>query len=263
MGVMQRAFCGMIAIGLCAIIGTGIAEAEIFGGENVRATFKGRLTPHALPRSSSLPVALRMEGGLISTNGKEPPRLLRIAIAINRHGRLSTVGLPVCPLRSLEATTTQQALAACSGALVGRGRFTAHIALPSQAPFPAAGKMLVFNSVLHGRHVMLAHIYGTSPVPTSRVLVMTYQRSSGGTFGTTLSFQMPNLTVNWGYATSFRLTLHRNYTYRGRPRSLISASCPAPKGLGIVLFTAAKGTYYLGDGRKISRVLEGTCAVSR
>jgi len=260
---MRRTFWGVITTAVCVIVGAGSAQAGIFSGENVRATFKGRLTPNALPRTSSLPVALRMEGALISINGREPPQLLRIAIAINRHGRLSTTGLPVCPLRSIEATTSKEALAACHEALVGRGQFTAHIAIPTQAPFPAHGKMLVFNSVLHGRHVLLAHIYGTTPVPTSRVLVMTYQRSSAGTFGTTLTFHMPNLTVNWGYATGFRLTLQRRYTYRGRPRSFISASCPAPKGLGVVLFTAAKGTYYLGDGRKISRVLEGTCAVRR
>ncbi len=260
---MQRTFGGVIALTLCAILGTGIAQAGIFSGANVRASFDGGLTPHVLPRTSSVPVSLQMEGSLTSTDGREPPRLRRMAIAINRYGRLSTAGLPVCPVRVIEATTTKQALAACREALVGSGRFTAHIAIPSQAPFPARGRMLVFNSVLHGRHVVLAHIYGTDPVPTSRVLVMTYQRPSPGTFGTTLSIRMPNLTVNWGYATGFRLTLHRRYIYRGRPRSFISASCPAPRGLGVALFAAAKGTYYLAEGRKVSRVLEGTCTVRR
>ncbi len=258
---MRRTFRGMVALTTCAILGTGIAQAGIFGGENVRASFVGRLTPHALPRAGSVPVALRMEGALESTNGQEPPRLQRMEIAINRFGKVSTIGLPGCPVRLIESTTTKQALAACRNALVGSGRFGAHITIPSEAPFPAHGKMLVFNSVLHGRHVILAHIYGTDPVPTSRVLVMTYQRKSPGTFGTTLSILMPDLTVNWGYATSFRLTLHRLYTYRGRPRSFISASCPAPRGLGVALFTAAKGTYYLADGRQLSRVLEGTCTV--
>ncbi len=261
MCILRQAFWGVVALATCAILATGIVQAGVFGGANVRASFEGRLTPHALPRAGSVPVALRMEGALISTNGREPPRLLRMAIAINRHGAVSTIGLPVCRVGSIEATTTRQALAACREALIGSGRFTAHIAIPTQAPFPAHGRMLAFNSVLHGRRVILAHIYGTDPVPTSRVLVMTYQRRSPGTFGTTLSMQMPNLAVNWGYATSFRLTLHRLYTYRGRPRSFISASCPAPKGLSVALFTAAKGTYYLAEGRQISRVLEGTCTV--
>jgi hypothetical protein len=258
---MQRTFWGTVGLATCAILATGIAQAGIFGGANVRASFEGRLTPRALPRAGSVPVSLRMEGALISTNGHEPPQLQRLAIAINRHGTVSTHGLPVCRVGSIEATTTTQALGACREALVGTGRFTAHIAIPTQAPFPAHGRMLAFNSVLHGRRVILAHIYGTDPVPTSRVLVMTYQRRRPGTFGTVLSMQMPNLTVNWGYATSFRLTLHRLYTYRGRPRSFISASCPAPRGLGVALFTAAKGTYYLTDGRRLSRVLDGTCTV--
>ncbi len=259
---MQRTFWGMVGLATCAILATGIAQAGVFGGANVRASFEGRLTPRSLPRSNPVPVALRMEGALMSTNGQEPPQLQRLAISINRHGTVSTIGLPVCPLGSIEATTTKEALAACREALIGNGRFTAHIAIPTQAPFPAYGRMLAFNSVLHGRRVILAQIYGTNPVPTSRVLVMTYQHGSPGTFGTILTMQMPTLTVNWGYATGFRLTLHRRYTYRGRPRSFISANCPAPRGLGVALFTAAKGTYYLADGRQVSRVLEGTCTVS-
>ena len=258
---MRRTLQGVIACAACVFLGVGLAQAGIFSGVNVRASFDGRLTPRALPRAGSAPVALQMKGALISTDEQEPPQLLRLAIAINRHGRVSTTGLPVCRVRSIEATTSEQALATCHKALVGAGRFTAHLAIPSQAPFPAEGKMLAFNSVLHGRRVVLAHIYGTDPVPTSQVLVMTYRHPGPGAFGTILSMRMPNLAVNWGYATGFKLTLHRRYTYRGRQRSFISASCPAPRGLSVALFAAAKGTYYLADGRTVSRVLDGTCTV--
>ena len=248
---MQRTFLGTVGLAICAILATGVAQAGVFGDANVRASFEGRLTPRALPRANPVPVALRMEGALMSTNGQEPPRLQRMAIAINRHGTVSTIGLPVCPIGSIVATTTTQALATCREALIGSGRFTAHIAIPTQAPFPAYGRMLAFNSVLHGRRVILAHIYGTDPVPTSRVLVMTYQRKNPGTFGTILSMQMPNLTVNWGYATGFKLTLHRLYTYRSKLRSFIAPTAPPRGGFGVALFTAAKGTYYLADGRQV------------
>lgn len=245
----------------CALAAAAIAQAGIFGGANVRATFDGRLIPNALPRGGSVPVALQLEGALTSVNGEEPPQLQRIAIAINRFGVLSTAGLSVCPAGLIKSTTTKQALAACREALVGSGRFTAHIEIPTQAPFPAHGKMLVFNSRLRGRPVFLGQIYGTEPVPTSQLLVITHRRLRPGPFGTVLSIQMPVVTAKWGYATGFRLTLHRRYTYRGRPRSFLSANCPAPRGLSIALFAAAKGTYYLADGRTISRVLKGTCTV--
>lgn len=237
------------------------ANGEVFGGANVRASFNGWISPHALPRGSLIPVSLHMAGALSATEGQEPPQLQRLTIAINRNGRVSTAGLPTCRKNLIESSTTKQALAVCRPALVGSGTFTAHIGIPTEAPFPARGRMLAFNSVLHGKRVILAQIYGTEPVPTAQVLVLNFLRSGGGSFGTTLSVQLPTVTENWGYATGFQLTLHRSYNFHGRSRSFISASCPAPRGFGSALFTAAQGTYYLADGRAITRNLQGTCKV--
>jgi hypothetical protein len=251
----------LVALAGCLTSFSAAAHAEVFGGVNVRASFNGWITPHALPRRSVIPVSLHMAGALSATEGREPPQLQRLTIAINRNGRVSTAGLPTCRLDLIRSTTTKQALSACRPALVGTGTFTAHIGIPTEAPFPARGRMLAFNSVLHGKRVILAQIYGTEPVPTAQVLVLNFLHSGGGSFGTTLSVQMPTLTENWGYATGFQLTLHRSYNVRGRNRSFISASCPAPRGFGSALFTAARGTYYLADGRAISRNLQGTCKV--
>jgi hypothetical protein len=259
-GPIALAACA-VGLALCLALGVGLGRAEVFTGPNVRASFHGWLTPHVLPRTHPAPVALHMAGELHAIGGREPPQLQRLTVEINREGRLSTAGLPLCPLHSIKASTTKQALAACRSALIGAGRFTAHILIPDEAPFPAHGKVLAFNSTLHGRPVILAHIYGTKPVSTSRVLVLSIQRSHSGTFGTTLSVQLPKIAVNWGYATGFRLTLHRSYLYRGVPRSLISASCPAPRGFTSASFLAAKGTYYLADGRRLTRFLYGVCKV--
>lgn len=252
----------LAALAACTIFGAGLARAETFTGPNVAASFAGWLTPHALPRNGLAPVALHMRGALQAVGSREPPQLERVTIAINRNGKLSTAGLPVCRWRLIQTTTTAQALKACRAALVGRGSFTAHIALPSQAPFPARGRMLAFNSILGGRRVILAHIYGTEPLPTARVLVLRFLRRGNGTFGITMTVRLPTATVNWGYATGFRLTLRRRYTYRGRQLSFLSAGCPAPRGFPGASFTAARGIYYLADGRRISRLLHGTCTVS-
>lgn len=244
-------------------LGSPPGRAEVFAGPGVRASFRGWLTPQALPRTQTAPVALHMAGALQAIEDREPPELERVTISINHEGRLSTVGLPLCRLASIRASTTKQALAACRPALIGAGRFTAHIAIPSEAPFPARGKVVAFNSTLHGRPVILAQVYGTEPVPTSRILVMSILRRREGAFGTRLSVRMPNVAVDWGYATGFRLTLHRTYSYAGKRRSLISAGCPAPRGFGAASFLAAEGTYYLADGRRITRFLSGRCTVAR
>jgi hypothetical protein len=237
------------------------AQAEVDGGANVRVNFSAWLTPRALPRSEPAPVTLHLSGSLTTSDGREPPALRRVTVSINRYGRVSTKGVPACPRGALVATTTGQALTACRAALVGDGAFTAHIAIPEQAPFPSRGRVLALNSMRHGRPVVLAHIFGRDPVPTSQVLTMSFRRARRGRFGTTLSLTMPKVGDDWGHVTGFELNLHRRYRYRGRARSVISASCPAPNGFDSAVFAAARGTYFLADGRTINRVLTGSCRV--
>jgi hypothetical protein len=121
--------------------------------------------------------------------------------------------------------------------------------------------MLAFNTVLHGHPSLAAHVYGTKPVPTSQVLPMTFRRSAHGSFGSTLDVEMPRIGPDWGYVTGFALTLERRYVYRGRELSLLSASCPAPKGIREAPFKAARGTYRLDGGKTLTRILSGTCRV--
>jgi hypothetical protein len=239
------------------------SHADTFGGANVRAKFTGWVTPRALPREVARPIALHLRGSLSTTDGRLPPQLRRLEIAINRLGRVSTVGLPTCRRREIEASTTRSAMDRCGDALVGRGHFTAHIEVPTQAPFPARGQMLAFNARERGRRVIVAHIYGTDPVPTSQVLTLRFGRRESGTYGTTMSVEMPVVAEDWGHVTGFRLDLERRYTYRGRERSLLSARCPAPEGTRSVAFSAAKGTYHLADGRELSRIVVGRCRVAR
>jgi hypothetical protein len=123
--------------------------------------------------------------------------------------------------------------------------------------------MLAFNALAGGRRVILVHVFGRDPVPTGQVLTLRVRRSRGGTFGTVLAMKMPDLAANWGHVTGFSLALHRLYRFGDRRRSLISASCPAPNGFNSAVFPAARGTYFLGDGRTIRRLVSGTCRVVR
>lgn len=242
---------------------TAVARGDVVGGANVRATFDGWIEPRALPRDHAKPISLHVRGRLRTTDGRLPPQLRRVEISINRHGKVSTAGLPTCRRGALVASTSRDALRRCRGALVGSGRFTAHIEVPEQAPFPSVGRMLAFLGREDGRRVIYAHIYGVDPVPTSQLLTFRFKRPEGGAFGTRMVVELPKVGEDWGHVTGFRLDLHRRYSFRGHERSVINARCPAPAGARSALFTAARGTYYLADGRRLSRIVVSRCLVER
>jgi len=224
----------------------------------VRVSFDGKLTPHALPRHGSAPVGIAVDTRISSTNGGTPPQLRRIAIEINRVGRLNAKGLPVCEEREIQPSTTAGASAACRRALVGEGHFAAKVRLPQQSPFPSSGKVLAFNGRLHGKPAILAHIYGTQPIPTSYVLPFSI-RDSRGTYGTVLETSLPRATGNWGYVTGLEMTLHRSFRYRGRQRSYLSAGCPAPAGFPAAVFPLARTSFDFAGGMKLVSVLNRNC----
>jgi hypothetical protein len=197
---------------------------------------------------------------ITTTNGSDPPQLRQIQIAINANGHFDPTGLPVCPLEEVQPSTTQNALAACRSSLVGEGLFEAKVLLSHQSPFPSQGKVYAFNSTIGGRPAILAHVYGTKPVPTSFTLPFVLHKSKG-TFGTTLVASLPEVTGNSAYVTGISLNLFRRFTYKGRQRSYISAGCPAPKGLPGATFPFARAGLSFKGGKRVSQTLVRSCGV--
>ncbi len=253
---------GALIAALGAILVLGVAQADVITGGNVTVTFSGKMSPRILPRVRSEPISLRVEGSVDPIDDRRPPALSRLVVAVNRHARLTTKGLPVCLPGALHALTTKRALARCRPALVGAGHFTAHIDVPEEAPFPSAGRALVFNSRLHGRPALIAHVYGANPAPTVEILPLVIgHEKEGGSYGLTFSATMPNVGEEWGYVTGFDLALSRTFRFQGRTRSLLSANCPAPSGISTAPYKVARGTFYLSNGQIRSRVLSGSCRV--
>jgi hypothetical protein len=251
---------------LAALIASGAARADTVTGDNVRIGFRAWILPQALPRGDPSPVSLRFTGRVHPLGEQRPSALRRVTIQVNRHAVFSTRGLPRCRRSRLVATRTSEAVALCGPALIGSGRFRSHIDIPEQAPFPAVGRVLAFNTTLHGHRAVALHISGIDPVPTTTVLVATLTGSgpTPGQFGSELTIEMPTIGDEWGYVTGFDLTLHRRYRYRGRAMSVVRASCPAPAGFDRVPFKAARGIFELADGQTLTRTLSGSCrAASR
>jgi hypothetical protein len=257
----MRARVVLLLAVLSCLATVSLAGAETVQRGHLRVNFEGALSPRALPRAGVAPVKVEVGARIGTTNGTTPSQLRQITIAINRYGRFDPTGLPVCELHDIQPTTTADALAACRGSLVGEGNFSAKVLLTGQAPFPSEGKVFAFNSVLHGRPAILAHVYGTEPAPTSYTLPFELKRAAGGVYGTLLTASLPQVTSNSGYVTGLSMTLGRNFSYRGERRSYLSAGCPAPKGFPGATFPFARATFGFGGAETLTSTLTRSCKV--
>jgi DNA-binding beta-propeller fold protein YncE len=230
--------------------GPSASASEVIQSGGVRVSFQGGLSPRRLPRRGRASVRASVGVKISPQDGRRPPQLRKIEIAINRNGHFSPSTMPVCRIDEIQPATTAAALAACRRSLVGDGTFSARVLLPQQAPFPSKGKVYAFNARWHGRPAILAHVYGTEPLPISYTLPfeLVPQR---GTFGTLLRASLPPVTANSAYITSIDLTL-------GRGRYL-TAGCPAPAGLHDALFPFARASLTFAGGRNLGETLTRSC----
>lgn len=243
-------------------VAASLAPAELTQRGDLFVSFSGGIAPTALPRNSRAPISVRVAGVVKTLSGERPPALRQIKIAINRNGQLDTRGLPICRKRQIEASTSEQALLTCGPALVGGGSYLAKTAFPEQLTFPSAGRILAFNSVVGGRRAILAHIYGTEPLPIARIIVFHIQHA-GGAYGTLLTGSLPATVNHYGYVKRLSLSLHRAYVYRGQRHGYISASCAAPPGFPGAVFPFAHASMTFADGRTLGSTLTRSCKVKR
>lgn len=237
-----------------------LAQAELTARGDLFVRFSGGIAPNALPRDARAPISIAIAGTVRTLSGERPPALRGISIAINQGGRLDAQGLPLCHQSQIEPSSTEEALARCGDALVGRGSYAADVAFPEQQAFPSEGRILAFNSIVDGKRAILAHIYDPDPVPITRIVVF-HIRERAGTYGTVLTGFLPAAENRWGYLKRISLNLHREFVYRGQPHSYLSAACDAPAGFPGATFSFARASMRFADGRTLSSVLTRSCRV--
>jgi hypothetical protein len=257
----KRAALVTALLSLCLLL-AAIAHAELVERGNLFVKFEGGIAPTALPRQARAPISVRVDGTVRVLSGERPPALRHISIAINRGGILDTTGLATCRRSQIEPATSQQALEACRPALVGEGRYVGALALPEQERFPLQGRILAFNAIVNGQRAILAHVYGSDPVPNSRIIVFHIRRTHG-TFGTVFSAALPARLNRSGYLKKISLELRRNFVYRGQKHSYLSAACAAPVGINIASFPFSRVAMTFADGRQLASTLVRTCRVQK
>lgn len=252
----------VMLVALCLLtVGVPIAPAEKVGSEGQVAAFNAKLSPSRLPRHRLAPVLIRTEGEFEATPENHLAQLKSLEVAVNRHGKLFTKGLPICRLNELVASTTKAALAACKGALVGHGRLRATSFFPEQPTAQFKATVLAFNGRRKGGGTRIfLHVHGSVPAPYTVVIPIEVRRTRG-TFGTSFFARMPGFARRWAYLTKFRFVIGRRFMAGGKEQSFLRASCPAPQGFDGAAFPFARATYRFLTTKTLRTTLVGDCHV--
>jgi hypothetical protein len=256
---MKRLLALPVLLTVLAVLGITASQAEVLQRGNLRVKFDADFDPHSLPRQHAAPVEIEIHGSIATTDGSHPPPLNWLEVELNRNGRLAATGLPICSAPLLQSTSTEQALSRCGAAIVGNGAFKAEVALGGD--IPAQGKIIAFNSRLHGRSALLLHFFARVPVRFTLVVPLTIGRKSSGEFGTVLRTHVPRLAGGLGSITQLDLTIGRRYSVAGEARSYVSAACSAPPDLGAAVFSFARARFRFESHPVIRSKLVKSCIV--
>jgi hypothetical protein len=235
-----------------AVVAAGLALLAAGGAAGDRGTRQehcvgvlcvgddGGIAPTKLPKHGSAPVTARIDGEIITRDGSHPPALQDLEADIDHTIEVDAVGLPTCKKKQLEASSSATARKVCGDALVGSGTTEVEVAFPEQKPFRATGPLLLFNGGVHGdTTTVFLHAYVDVPAPTAVIVRATVTRIHQGRYGLLLKAHVPKVAGGAGSATAFDLKIGRRYTYKGRKKSFLTASCPTGSWLtkGNLLFS--------------------------
>jgi hypothetical protein len=206
------------------------------------------------------------------------PELSGIRFEISRDVVLQTSGLPSCPITALYSES-YEANGTCAGSLVGRGTVISEFTLPGQAPATIEGHLSAFYDLAGGQPRILAQVTSTGALPLTYVLPFAIEKTRGG-FATALWVRHMEFIAGvcaighpecfsqtytykgvYGHISRFELTLDRRFVHAGKPTSLVSADCPAPRGTASATLPLAEVNLDYAEGGGVSREASRRCAV--
>jgi hypothetical protein len=243
----------LVLLTAVALVVAASASAIRLQAGNITVVTEGGFTPTTLPRHELAPIRLHGYGKILTADGSPPPVLKTITLWFDKHGEVITKGLPVCTMAKLAATTTPQARKLCPGAIVGTGYGKAVVNFPEQGPIPAGSPITLFNGPSkHGNPTVLAHAHLTVPGPTTFVVPIEIQRVHDGRYGFKTVAEIPRIAGGYGTPIYGRLTIGREWTYKGKKLSYANASCPDGR-------LQAKGEFAFKDGTVLKGSLLKPC----
>jgi hypothetical protein len=248
------------ALATLAILGlvVGMADAERAQSGDLIVSLNGGITPRKLPRDHRVPVAVQLVGGISTADGAALPRVKSIKFALAYRGKLFTKGLAVCPRGRLRGADNRLAIRRCGGALVGHGKLYARVFVPTQAPFGIHARLLAFNGkTKSGRTAVWVHAFVSNP-PVAFVLPF-HVRRQRGPYSTILETVVPRDVGPWPRFAHFGINISRQFMYRGKPHSYLTASCPLPPHFTAGFLSFARATFSFDEAPKLSTESVRSC----
>jgi hypothetical protein len=220
---------------------------------NIVVTADGGFTPTTLPKKKFAPIKLHGYGQISTVDGELPPVLKTITLWFDKHGAVETRGLPVCTRGMLLATTTAVARKQCPDSIVGTGIGKAVIKFPEQQPIQASSPITLFNGPKkHGNPTVIAHAYLKVPAPTTYLVQVEIQKVHNGRYGFKTVATIPTIAGGAGIPIYGRLSIGREWMYKGQRLSYANASCPDGH-------LQAKGEFGFKDGTILHGEFLRTC----
>jgi hypothetical protein len=214
--------------GLALIVAaSALAKPEVVRVGNLFLRDNGGISPSKLPRHEQVPIAAKLNARIGAVDGSHPPAIESVIADFDKSIEVNAEGLPVCSQAQLVARSTTDAKKACPDAIVGSGEAEVEVAFPEQEPIDAKGPIFLFNGGVHGDTTLLfIHAYVNVPAPTAVVATAKITHIHRGHFGLHTVSSIPKIAGGAGSVTSFKLTVDRTFTYEGKKRSYLTASCP-------------------------------------
>ena len=251
---MRKRSISILAVATAiAVVAGGVAAAKTYPPTiikvgNLQLTLNGGFSPTALPKNKLAPITLNIEGKIATTDGTHPPALKEVVVETDKNGAINPKGLPVCTSGKLQAQDTKHAEAICKEAIIGTGITNVEVAFPEQTPFIAKSKLLAFNGgTSGGKTTIFIHAYLSSPVSAAVVTTVKISKVHNGRFGLKSVATIPKIAGGSGSVKEFRLTFHRDFTYKGKKQSYFLAQCPDGKLQAHATSVFADGTRLVGD----------------
>ncbi len=203
-----------------------VEKVEIRAGDLLIVGFGG-FKPETLPKNVDAPIKIYGGGKIKTISGDYPPILHKLIFEFDRHGSVETRGLPICTTGKLQATDVPAARRNCPGAIIGKGRGSAVVVFPEQAPIPVSSPITLFNGPkkANGNETVIAHAFTTVPVATTFIVPVEIERINKGVYGYRTEAEIPKIAGGAGIPLSGHITVDRKWKYKGKTLSFVNARC--------------------------------------